>query len=166
MRDRAARPWTGRGRQTLAALRTLVAFLILLSAATAGARADASADKAAVMTALQDSAAAWSRGDLNGFMQCYEASPDTLYIGAHGLVRGADAIRATYAAHYGQGAAMGHLSLTVLDYRPLGTGFALLTGRFALQKPGSSAAPATGIFTLVFHKSPSGWHIIADHTSS
>ncbi len=150
----------------MATLRLCVASLMLLSLALAGARADPEADKTAVIAALQDSAAAWSRGDLNSFMHCYEASPDTQYVSGHKLVRGEDAIRALYAAHYGQGAAMGHLSLTVLDYRPLGTGFALVTGRFALQKPDASAPPATGVFTLVFHKSASGWHIIADHSSS
>ena len=142
-------------------------FVAAMVAATATAFADEAADRRAVVDALNASAVAWSKGDLDGFMQCYEASPETAYVGRGRMVNGAAAIKAMYAARFGQGPeTMGHLSFTVLDYKQLGAAYALLTGRFSLQKPASTVAPQTGIFTLVFHKSAGGWAIISDHTSS
>ena len=137
---------------------------VILVGAPALARADDAGDQAAVVGALNASAAAWSKGDLDSFMRSYEASPQTAYVGRGKLVTGTAAIRTMYAAHFGEGPqSMGRLSFTVLDFRPLGAGYALLTGQFFLQQ---SKARSSGIFTLVFHKSATGWGIISDHTSS
>jgi ketosteroid isomerase-like protein len=123
------------------------------------------ADQAAVSKALQASAASWSRGDLTAFMQCYEDSPNTEYVKSTGVVEGFPAIHDMYAARYGNGHAMGKLSLELANYRQLGAAYALVTGRFALARAKSDGGDATGIFSLVFHRSKSGWHIIYDHTS-
>jgi ketosteroid isomerase-like protein len=124
-------------------------------------------DQDAISKALQTSAAAWSRGDLAAFMQCYEESPNTEYVKSTGVVEGFPAIRDMYAARYGNGAThtMGRLSLEIANYRQLGAAYALVTGRFSLARPKTDGGDATGIFSLVFHRSKSGWHIIYDHTS-
>jgi hypothetical protein len=122
--------------------------------------------RAAATAALEASGAAWSRGDLDGFMQIYEASPETSYASGNRTVRGYDAIRAMYASRFGGGAGMGALSFAVLDYRPLGADHALLTGRFRLSHGAQSDADPQGIFTLVFHRGAAGWRVISDHTSS
>jgi ketosteroid isomerase-like protein len=124
-------------------------------------------DQADVTAALEASAAAWSHGDLHGFMRVYENSPGTSYVTTKGVVTGYDAIEAMYGARFGgkSAGALGQLSLSVLSWRPLGPGFGLLTGRFLLHHPASHAPDATGLFTLVFHKSAGGWGIISDHTS-
>ena len=111
---------------------------------------------------LQDSAADWSRGDLPAFMRCYENSPDTAFVTGHGLLKGHDALSQHYAKAYGTGKAMGKLSLSVIEDRPLGTDYALVTGTFTLTR---AAADAQGVFTLVFHHTASGWKIAYDHTS-
>ena len=46
---------------------------------------------------LHRSAAAWNRGDLDGFMSDYLPGDSTTYIGGRGLVRGPAAIRPSYA---------------------------------------------------------------------
>jgi len=147
----------------------MAASLMIAAGLMAGARAAPSAahDQADVTAALEASAAAWSRGDLHGFMHAYENSPATTYVTSHGVVTGYDAIEATYGARFaGRGpGALGQLSLAVLSFRPLGPGFALVTGRFLLHHPDSHTPDATGIFTLVFHKSAAGWGIVSDHTS-
>jgi ketosteroid isomerase-like protein len=45
----------------------------------------------------------------------------------------------------------------------LGDEHALVRGRFRLQM--KNDAP-TGIFTLILRKTPAGWRIVHDHTSS
>ena len=98
-------------------------------------------------------------------MAVYEPGPHTAYIKHDGPVLGADAIRAMYAQRFtGPPAARGTLSLAVLSYRPLGADYALVTGRFTLARP-APLPLASGIFTLVFHRSATGWGIISDHTS-
>ncbi len=127
--------------------------------------ASAATDQDAITAALSASASAWNRGDLAGFMAVYERGPQTAYIKHDGPVLGADAISAMYATRFaGPPAARGTLSLTVLSYRPLGADYALVTGRFSLARL-PTLPTASGIFTLVFHRSAAGWGIISDHTS-
>ncbi len=162
LRHFGARDWPR--RRLASAFLALGLFWLWLDADAAPA---GGGDRASVVAVLDASAAAWSRGDLDGFMKSYEASPDTVYIGRSGPVRGVAAIRALYASRFGQGpGSMGQLGLSVLEYRQLGPDFALVTGRFALRKPGASAVSSSGIFTLVFHRSAAGWGIVSDHTSS
>jgi ketosteroid isomerase-like protein len=144
------------------------AFFLLACACLSVAHAkskDQAANQEAVSKLLQASAAAWSRGDLASFMQCYEESPTTEYVKNTGVVEGYTAIHDMYASKYGTGHAMGRLSLELMAYRQLGAAYALATGRFSLARPKPEGGDATGIFTLVFHRAKAGWHIIYDHTS-
>ncbi|MDR3511802.1 MAG: SgcJ/EcaC family oxidoreductase [Caulobacteraceae bacterium] len=136
-----------------------------LSVAGAAARPQPGGDRAAVARVLEDSAEAWSAGDLDRFMGCYEDSEATSYIKADGVVRGYRAIHDMYAARFTGASAMGKLLMNILDFRPLGPRYALVTGRFRLERPPAAGGEASGIFTLVFHKSAAGWRIVSDHTS-
>jgi uncharacterized protein (TIGR02246 family) len=138
-------------------------LLALLIGTGTGASAE-NTDEPAIVAALNASADAWSAGDLTGFMALYEPSPDTSYIGHTGLVRGTSAIQAHYAPAFAHGKPA-KLGLSVMDFRPLGRDYALITGRFTLAPVPPATKGATGIFTLVFHKSAAGWRIISDHTS-
>ena len=51
---------------------------------------------------LSRSAAAWSAGDLDAFMECYEDAPDTVYLSSTQFVSGYAAIRAMYAERFGR----------------------------------------------------------------
>lgn len=128
------------------------------------ARAEAGGERAAVARTLEESAAAWSAGDLDRFMRCYEDGEATAYVKADGVVRGYRAIHDMYAARFAGAGAMGKLSMEMLDFRPLGPGYALVVGRFKLERPAGAGGEASGIFTLVFHRSAGGWRIISDHT--
>ena len=121
--------------------------------------------RAGISRSLADSAIAWSGNDLDGFMESYEDSPETTYVTAHRLVRGFAAIKAMYASRFGGKASLGRLSFSLEEVRPLGQGFALAVGRYELVRA-DLPTPATGIFTLVFHRTRAGWKIVSDHTSS
>ena len=60
---------------------------------------------------------------------------------------------------------MGVLTFSELVVRPLGQGYALTTGKFALKRTETGGGDASGRFTLIFKKTPAGWKIIHDHTS-
>ena len=118
---------------------------------------------ATLAAVLQDSAAAWSRGDLDGFMQCYEDSPDTAYMNAAGLVQGYRAIHDMYASRFTAAAgAMGRLSTSVTATRRLGPDYVIAYGRYRLRRV---AGDASGLFSLVLHRSGGEWKIVSDHTA-
>ena len=144
-----------------------LALAILLAATVTSAHAatPANAPERGVVQALESSGKAWTAGDLDGFMAVYEQSPNTTYLGHGALVRGYDAIRATYAPRFAPGANQYRiLSFDVLETRTLGTGYVLATGRYHLRQNVGDTEELSGLFTLVFHKGPKGWRIISDHT--
>lgn len=102
----------------------------------------------------------WNHGNLDAFMHGYEDAPTTLYISSTKIIHGYAAIRARYAAHYGS--SMGVLSFSDLTKRMLGTDYAVVVAHWHLAM--TNGTHPTGIFSLVLHRSSSGWHIIDDHT--
>ncbi|HUF13491.1 MAG TPA: nuclear transport factor 2 family protein [Longimicrobiales bacterium] len=118
------------------------------------------------MDVLQASAAAWNRGDLQGFLEPYENSPRTSFAGQSGFIRGYDALRESYARGYwSSGAPADSLAFEVIEVRPLGARAALMLGRYLLSDRTSGALTSTGIFSLVFVHTADGWKITHDHTS-
>lgn len=119
----------------------------------------------AIRAELMREAAAWSKGDLEGFLAGYEHAPTTLFVGRTQLYRGWDAIAAMYRAHYPGRARMGTLSFDHLEVHPLGDGYALAVGQFHLARAAADGGPASGWFTLTWHRGAAGWRILVDHTS-
>ena len=123
-----------------------------------------SSEEAAIETMLQTQAEAWNSGDIAGFMASYEDSPRTAYVGAK-IVKGYQAILASYRQRYPGPEGMGEVAFTDLDARLIGEDTAIVIGRFALARDADAGGPASGIFTLVLRKGAEGWKIIHDHTS-
>jgi ketosteroid isomerase-like protein len=106
---------------------------------------------------LSRSAAAWTAGNLDAFMECYEDAPDTVYLSPARLVSGYAAIRAMYAERFGR--AMGSLKFNLLQIKPIETSHVLAIGSFQLDEQ-------SGNWSLLLRKTERGWRISADHTSS
>jgi len=119
-----------------------------------------------VQAILKDSETAWNRGDLQAFASYYADSPDTTFIG-HDVVRGGvAAILARYRRAYPTREAMGTLTFSEMEVRTLADGVALATGKFNLERTTAGGGNASGRFTLILKRTPAGWKIIHDHTSS
>ena len=126
--------------------------------ASARATADAGPELEA---ALQATAAAWNRADIDGFMAPY--APDATYMTPAGVI-GVPAMRARYLAKYFTGSKPDQqLRFDQLDVRALGAEHALMTGRFTLA--GGGKPEQTGRFSLVWVRSGQGWKIVHDHSS-
>jgi len=147
--------------------RLSLALFLLCTAAFAHAQ---SADDAAIRSAMDAQTAAWNRADIPAFMQTYENSPDTTFIGAT-LRKGYGPILERYKANYTTKQQMGVLTFDHLDIRLLpsscgSTEFAVVTGTFHLERTAKGEAKKDdGIFSLVWRKGPTGWKILLDHTS-
>lgn len=114
---------------------------------------------------LKNSEAAWNRGDLPAFAADYEDSPDTTFIGREITHGGVQAILHRYRRGYPTPEAMGTLTYSEISARPLGKGYALANGRFALKRSQAGGGDVAGRFTLVLRKTKTGWKIIHDHSS-
>jgi uncharacterized protein (TIGR02246 family) len=124
---------------------------------------------AAIRQVLTNQQTAWNRGDIVTFMHGYDDSPQTTFIGKS-VEHGYAMILARYQRSYASSEAMGQLEFSDLDVRMLGPehdpAHAVVTGHFHLTRSQAGGGDASGIFSLVFERKPSGWKIILDHTSS
>jgi len=118
---------------------------------------------ALIMTAMNESAAGWSAGDLGRFMAIY--AERATFVTGDGVIRGKAAIAARYAPRFSpeSAAKRGTLSFEEIDFRAIDPTHALLIARYRLKIAG--AADQTGPTTLLFEKEPNGaWKIVADHS--
>jgi ketosteroid isomerase-like protein len=139
-------------------MRTVLAVLLLalpLSAAT-------SEDE--IRTVLEDQTAAWNRGDIPAFMAGYLESESTTFV-SDTVTRGHAKVLARYLQRYPTHEKMGTLHFSGVEVKLLGTGYASVLGRFHLTRAAEAGGDATGLFTLLFQKTPAGWKVILDHTS-
>jgi uncharacterized protein (TIGR02246 family) len=108
--------------------------------------------------------AAWNRGDIDGFAQAYKDSPDTLFV-TNSVNRGFAGMVDAYRRDYPNKAIMGTLSFSELEVHPLDERFAVVIGRYHLERGKKEGGNADGIFSLVMEKTDKGWKIIVDHTT-
>lgn len=113
---------------------------------------------------LDDQVAAWNRGDIPAFMEGYNKSASTTFVGT-AITKGHAQVLANYKRRYPTRAKMGTLRFSELETRMLGTDYASVIGRFHLDHGADAGGEAAGIFTLLFHKTANGWKVILDHTS-
>lgn len=152
----------------------LLALLVITALPSAHAQSapagSAPDDETAIRTAIKNQSDAWNRADIPAFMQAYEDSPDTTFIGLT-MRKGFQPILKRYQQNYSTREQMGTLTFNDLDIRLLPSGcgkseIALVTGKFHLERSAhGTAAKDDGIFSLVWRKGPHGWKIILDHTS-
>jgi beta-aspartyl-peptidase (threonine type) len=126
--------------------------------------ADPAMERAAIQRVLDDQAKAWNKGDLPAFMKGYLESDELSFFSGAKKTKGWKATLERYQKRYqGEGKEMGKLAFEELSIEMLGDDHALVRGRYRLHM--KSETP-TGIFTLILRKTPAGWRIIHDHTSS
>ena len=127
-------------------------------------------DEATIRAAIAAQSEAWNRGDIPAFMQAYEHSPETTFIGPT-IGKGYEKILERYQKNYTTREQMGTLTFSDLEVRMLPGScgkaeFAVVTGRFHLERTQKGEAKKDdGIFSLVWRKGPQGWKIVLDHTS-
>lgn len=116
-----------------------------------------------IRAVLDAQAAAWNRGDLEGYMDGYDRSPNTEFVGGDTINRGWQAVLDRYKKSYNSREKMGTLTFTDLEINVLSKDAALVLGRWRLKR--ASDEPH-GTFSLLFRKTKAGWRIVHDHSSS
>jgi ketosteroid isomerase-like protein len=155
------------GRKHLFTLAPLLALAAVVVGYQGRGRAPKSqaADKnvAAVRAVIEEQAAAWNRGDVDGYMEGYAKEDSITFISGDTLTRGWQTVHDRYKARYDTRAKMGTLAFSDLEFKPLSEFYMMATGRWQLTR---EADTPHGRFTLIFRRTNAGWRIVHDHTSS
>jgi len=149
-------------------LRTVSLSLILLAPALLLAQEPplhtATQQELDVIKVLLKQEEAWNHGDIDTFAQGYKDSPDTLFV-THQISRSYAGMVDAYKRDYPTKAAMGTLTYSELEVHPLDEKFAVVIGKYHLERAKKEGGNAEGLFSLVFEKTDKGWKIIIDHTT-
>jgi len=118
---------------------------------------------AAVRAVLDAQRDAWNRGDVEGYMDGYERSKETVFVSGDNVTRGWQTVLDRYKKNYDSREKMGTLTFSDLEITPVGNDAAIVLGRWHLQRVKDEPH---GRFTLILRRTRQGWKIIHDHTSS
>ena len=135
------------------------------TAAPVPGAADASAARREIDAMMAASARAWTRGDLDAFMADYLPGEGTTYVGGQNRVlRGPDAIRASYAPRFAPGALRDSLSFERTEVDLLAPGVAHVLSFYKLTR--GDSVTGYGPTSLVMRRGADGrWRIVHDHSS-
>jgi len=117
----------------------------------------------AVRAVLTAQSQAWNRGDLEGYMDGYARSPDTVFVSGDSVARGWQTVLDRYRKKYDSRDKMGTLTFSDLEITPLGNDAALALGRWHLQR---ATDEPHGRFSLILRRTKQGWKIVHDHSSA
>jgi ketosteroid isomerase-like protein len=117
----------------------------------------------AIRSVLDAQRDAWNRGDIEGYMDGYDRSPKTEFVGGDSISRGWQTVLDRYKKNYNSREKMGTLTFSEVEITLLTKDAALVLGRWRLKR--ASDEPH-GTFTLLFRKTKAGWRIVHDHSSS
>ncbi len=111
---------------------------------------------------LDQSVAAWNRGDLGGHLA--DNADSITFMTGRGPVTGkdktAELLRGAFFRH---GKPVQSLRFEEVTVRPLGEAHALVVGHFILS--GGGEPDRAGWFTTIWARGPEGWRVIHDHSS-
>ena len=147
----------------------LLTLVLLLPITSMAVKAQPSAKQknaktiAAIRAVLDAQRDAWNRGDIEGFMDGYEHSAQTVFVSGDNVTHGWQTVLDRYKKNYNTREKMGTLTFSDLEINLPGKESAVVLGRWHLKR--ASDEPH-GRFTLIFRKTKQGWKIIHDHTSS
>jgi uncharacterized protein (TIGR02246 family) len=138
-------------------------LLLLLGVTLASGQTKAAKDVKAIQAVLDAQVAAWNRGDIEAFMDGYERSEKTVFIGGDNVTRGWQTVLDRYKRNYDTREKMGTLKFSDLEVVPLGNDSALVLMRWHLQR---AKDEPHGRSTLIMRRTKQGWKIIHDHSSA
>jgi len=118
--------------------------------------------EAEIRTLLAKQTAAWNRGDVEGFMEGYWKNDSLMFIGKSGITYGWQQTLDNYKKGYPDKTAMGELTFTLLEMKPLSKNYFSVVGKWHLKR---TIGDLSGHYTLLLKKIKGKWVIVKDHSS-
>lgn len=143
----------------------LYSLLITLLLATMTSAQTASDKKSidAIRAVIEAQRDAWNRGDIEGYMNGYDRSDNTVFISGDNVTHGWQTVLDRYKKGYDTREKMGQLTFSDLEFTILSKDSTVVVGRWLLKRANDEPH---GRFTLIFKKTKQGWRIILDCTTS
>ncbi len=123
---------------------------------------NAAGQDSAIRALLDKQTAAWNRGDLEGFMEGYWKNDSLMFIGKSGITYGWQKTLDNYKKGYPDRTAMGTLTFTLIELKPLSKKYFSVVGKWHLKR---TIGDLSGHYTLLLKKIKGEWVIVADHSS-
>ena len=143
----------------------LLVLSTLLSAACVPEPPPGASPEEQVAAILRAQADAWSRGDLEAFTSVY--AEDAAFLTSNGLTRGRREVLERYRKRYPDKAAMGTLTLEVIETRTFPAGKnadgVSVAARWRLEYPDQAdRKTAEGLTLIVLRRAGGSWEIVQD----
>jgi ketosteroid isomerase-like protein len=122
------------------------------------------ADHPEIRQVLGQQTEAWNRGDLDGFMQGYWKSDETVFRSSTGETHGWQAVLDKYKQSYPTPERMGRLAFEGVQISRTGEEQAEVSGRFRLRIDADGGGQQTGRFYLMMRRIDGAWVIVKDYT--
>ncbi len=119
-------------------------------------------DRKAILAVMKMQEVAWSKNDLEGFMQGYWRSDSLKFLGSNGITYGYEPTLANYKKRYPSADHSGKLSFKVHTITPIENESYYVMGEYFLSR---LVGDANGTFLIIFRKIDGQWKIIADMSS-
>jgi ketosteroid isomerase-like protein len=119
-------------------------------------------NETAIRNVLQTQENAWNNGHVKDFMNGYWNNDSLMFVGKSGITYGWQKTFDNYKKNYPDAAAMGKLTFTLLELKPLSAEYYFVIGRWNLER---TVGNLGGYFSLLFKKIGGEWLIVCDHTS-
>lgn len=136
-------------------------FLLVYSQAD---EADHDTGEEAVRKVLADQAKAWNNGNIDDFMKGYVKSESLRFASGGTVTSGWKPTLDRYKSRYTDRETMGTLTFSGIHVLVLSSSYAEVFGKWKLERVNQSNP--SGLFTLLMKKTPNGWRVFHDHTSS
>ncbi|WP_299002984.1 nuclear transport factor 2 family protein [uncultured Tenacibaculum sp.] len=116
-------------------------------------------EKQEVLSVMKAQEEAWSKHDLEGFMQGYWKSDSLKFYGRNGVTFGWQKTLDNYKKGYPTKEHSGTLTFKINDISKITEGAYSVMGEYHLKRP---VGDADGVFMIIFKKIQGEWKIIAD----
>lgn len=140
-------------------MKKLLCIVCLFTVSLFNAQSNESKDKKAIESVLKKQRIAWSKGDLDSFMEGYWKNESLQFYGSTGLTSGWDNTFDRYEKGYPSKEDMGTLNYIINNISKISDDSYYVLGEFHLKR---TIGNANGIFMLIFKKIDGKWKIIAD----
>lgn len=121
-------------------------------------------DRSTIVSVIEAQAAAWNKGDLDGYMAGYAKIDALIFTSGGKIRRGYQATHDAFMTKYAQDKSkMGRLLFEIVEVQPVGADGAIVLGTWNLT---GSPSDGGGVFSVILERRPEGWRIVHDHTSS
>ena len=134
----------------------LILLIALFSCQSQTSEAD---DEQAILNVMKLQEEAWSKNDLEGFMEGYWKNDSLKFYGSSGLKKGWYQTLENYKKGYPSKEHSGTLSFKINDISKIDDGSYWVMGEYFLKR---SVGDAQGVFLIVFKKIKGEWKIVAD----